>query len=127
MKISEIAERFGVSPSIIRYYERKGVLPPAVRNQYGYREYGDAELARVAFVTGARRLGCSFAEIQALIEMQERHHVPSSKLLVLVSQKLAEVDNEIERLRQIQTVLSRLHTHELKMLGIEPANPLPRD
>ncbi len=98
-----------------------GILPPPVRDQYGYRQYGEAELARVAFVTSARKLGCSFPEIKTLIDMQERHHVPSAKLLELLSRKLAEVDNEMERLQQIQSVLSRLHTHELKLLSSEPA------
>ncbi len=124
MKIGEIAERSGVSASIIRYYEYQGALPPAVRDQYGHRKYGDAELACIAFVTSARKLGCSFPEIQTMIEMHEKHHVPSSKLLILLAQKLAEVDNEMERLRQIQAVLSRLHTHELKLLGIEPPDPV---
>ncbi len=122
MRISEIAQRSGVSASIIRYYENKGVLPPAVRDQYGYRDYGDAELARIAFVTSARKLGCSFAEIQALVGIQEQHHVPSSQLLELLSRKLAYVEDEMERLRQVQTVLGRLHTHELKLLSGEMAN-----
>ncbi len=122
MRIGEIAQRSGVSASIIRYYENKGVLPPAVRDQYGYRDYGDAELARIAFVASARKLGCSFAEIQALIDMQERHHVPSSSLLELLSRKLQEVDSELERLRHIQGVLSRLHMHELKLLSGEAAS-----
>ncbi len=124
MKIGEIAERSGVSASIIRHYEHRGVLPPAVRNQYGHREYGDAELACIAFVTSARKLGCSFPEIQTMIEMQERHHVPSSKLLILLSRKLEDVDNEMERLRQIQSVLSRLHTHELNLLAVQKVSEL---
>ncbi len=64
MKIGEIAEQTGVSKSIIRYYEGKGVLPRAVRDSAGYRDHGDAELARIRFVTSARRLGCSFPEIR---------------------------------------------------------------
>ena len=123
MKIGDLAARFGVSPSIIRHYEHMGILPPPVRDRHGYREYGEGELARIAFVTSARKLGCSFPEIKTLIDMQERHHVPSAKLLELLSRKLAEVDNEMERLRQIQSILSRLHTHELQLLREEPANP----
>ncbi len=92
MKIGEIAERSGVSASIIRYYGCRGVLPPAVRDQHGYRGFGDAELARIAFVTSAR--------------------------------KLEEVDDEMERLRQIQAVLSRLHTHELNLLAVEKASEM---
>ncbi len=74
------------------HHEHRGVLPPAVWDEYGYREYGHAKLARIAFGTNAR--------------------------------KLAEVDNEMERLRQIQSVLSRLHTHELNLLAVEKASEM---
>jgi MerR family copper efflux transcriptional regulator len=109
MKIGEIAQQTGVSRSIIRYYEGKGVLPPVVRDASGYRDYGDAELRRIRLVTGARRLGCSFPEIKALIALQERHHIASSKLLELVAHKISEVDDEMERLRGIRAELLRLH------------------
>lgn len=121
MKIGEIAKRAGVSRSIIRYYESRGVLPTPRRDRSGYRSYGDAELARVRFVTGARRLGCSFPEIKALIALQDEHHVPSSKLLQLLATKMKEVEDEMERLRQLQAILSRLHTHGLSLVEAVPA------
>ncbi len=121
MRIGEIAQEAGVSRSIIRYYESKGVLPAAGRDEFGYRTYGEAELARIRFVTGARRLGCSFPEIKALIALQEDHHIPSSKLLKLLASMMKEVDDEMERLRQMQTVLGRLHTHELSLVQANPA------
>jgi DNA-binding transcriptional MerR regulator len=108
MKIGDIAKKTGVSKSIIRYYEDKGVLPPAVRTESGYRNYGAAELSRIRFVTGVRRLGCSFGEIRALIEMQQDHCVPEEQVLELVSTKLAEVDDELERLKQVRRELQRL-------------------
>jgi DNA-binding transcriptional MerR regulator len=55
MRIGEIAEQTGVSGYIIRYYESKGVLPRPGRDEFGYRSYGEAELASIRFVTGARR------------------------------------------------------------------------
>ncbi len=120
MLIGEIAQKTGVSRSIIRYYERKGVLPCALRDEFGYRVYGDAELERIRFVTGARRLGCSFAEIRALIDLQEDHNIPSSKLLKLLACKMQEVEDEMERLRQMQTILGRLHTHGLSLVQAQP-------
>ncbi len=121
MMIGEIAQKTGVSSSIIRYYERKGVLPRPGRDAFGYRLYGEAELARIQFVTGARRLGCSFPEIKALIALQEDHPIPSSRLLKLLRSMMKEVDDEMERLRQMQRVLGRLHTHELSLVQAKPA------
>jgi DNA-binding transcriptional MerR regulator len=115
MKIGEIAQQAGVSASIIRYYERKGVLPRATRDACGYRDYGAADLARVRLVRGARRLGCSFVEIQNIIAMQEEASIPASDLLELLEHKVVEVGDEIDRLRLVQTELSRLHNVALSL------------
>ncbi len=108
MKIGDIARRAGVSKSIIRYYEDKGVLPPAERSSSGYRDYGAAELARIRFVTGARRLGCTFKQIRAMIEIQDKHCLGEDHVMELVSSKITEVEDEMERLRHIQRELQRL-------------------
>src|SRR5512140_1784112 len=100
MKIGDIARQANVSKSIIRYYEGKGVLPRAGRDSAGYREYGDAELARIRFVTGARRLGCSFPQIRAMIELQDGNCVPEEQTLHLLSHKIMEVEDEVERLKR---------------------------
>ena len=38
MKIGEIAKAAGVSTSRIRFYERKGIIPPGARGSNGYRD-----------------------------------------------------------------------------------------
>jgi MerR family regulatory protein len=44
MKISEVAEKVGVSTKAIRFYEAAGVLPPAQRAANRYREYTESDL-----------------------------------------------------------------------------------
>lgn len=105
MKIGEIAQQTHVSKSIIRYYEDKGVLPHAVRDSAGYRDYGDAELKRIQMVTVARRLGWSFEAIQELIAMQDGQKAPSDELMEMLKCKIVEVEQEIERLRRVQCEL----------------------
>ncbi len=39
MKIGTIAEKSGVSPKAIRYYESIGLVRPADRRPNGYRSY----------------------------------------------------------------------------------------
>lgn len=46
MRISELAERTGVSPRLLRHYEARGLLCPA-RDAHGWRVYDEADRARV--------------------------------------------------------------------------------
>ena len=108
MRIGEIAQRTRVSKSIIRYYEDKGVLPRAVRDAAGYRDYGDVELARIQLVTMARRLGCSFEEIKELMAIRAGQESPSEQLLELLRDKIVQVEQEIDRLRHVQCELLEL-------------------
>ncbi|HSS35968.1 MAG TPA: MerR family transcriptional regulator [Patescibacteria group bacterium] len=57
MKVSELAQRAGIAPSAVRWYESVGILPPATRQPNGYREYADEDLARLRLVVSLRRLG----------------------------------------------------------------------
>ncbi len=108
MRIGEIAQKAHVSRSLIRYYEQTGILPRAARTSSGYREYGAADLARIQLVTGARRLGCSFAEIKALLDLQMTHDIPSADCLELLEHREIRVSEEMDRLRRVQMELSRL-------------------
>ena len=55
MKVSELAERAGIAPSAVRWYESVGVIPPAARQANGYREYAEEDLARLRLVVSLRR------------------------------------------------------------------------
>ena len=56
MRINELARRVGVATSAIRWYEQAGVLPAPARRDNGYRDYGQADLARLRLVVTLRRL-----------------------------------------------------------------------
>jgi arsenate reductase len=57
VRIAELARRSGVAASAVRWYEGTGVLPAPPRRDNGYREYGEADLARLRLVVALRRLG----------------------------------------------------------------------
>ena len=108
MKIGEIAQRTHVCRSIIRYFEDKGVLPPAVRNASGYRDYGQADLERIQLVTEIRRLGCSFAEIREIVQIWDEGRVPCEHVMELLDKKILEVGTEVERLQRVRRDLAEL-------------------
>jgi DNA-binding transcriptional MerR regulator len=57
VNVSTLARRAGISPSGVRWYEAAGILPRPVRRRNGYRDYDDADLARLTLVLTLRRLG----------------------------------------------------------------------
>lgn len=67
MTIGEIARRSGFSIRTLRFYERRGVLPPTARRPSGYRLYGDVELRRLAFIRQAKALGLTLEAIRELL------------------------------------------------------------
>jgi MerR family redox-sensitive transcriptional activator SoxR len=63
--IGELAERAGLAPSAIRYYESIGLLPEPYRVS-GQRRYGDDTLKRLEFIAAAQQAGFTLREIAEL-------------------------------------------------------------
>ncbi len=117
MRIGKIAEQAGVSASLIRYYERKGVLPRAERDGVWNRRYGDSDLKRIRLITGLRRLGCSFIEIRNTLALVDGQCAPSSEIVELLARKKQEVLCELDRLTYIQGELSQLQELAIAVSG----------
>jgi DNA-binding transcriptional MerR regulator len=66
--IGEAARRAGVSPDLVRYYERVGVLPRAPRTAGGFRFYSDETVARLIFVKNAIRFGFTSKELAGFLK-----------------------------------------------------------
>jgi MerR family redox-sensitive transcriptional activator SoxR len=62
LTIGETAERSGVAPSALRYYETQGLIR-ATRTTGNQRRYQRSTLRRVAFIRSAQRVGLSLEEI----------------------------------------------------------------
>jgi DNA-binding transcriptional MerR regulator len=57
MNVSEVARLAGIAPTAVRFYERRGVLPPAARLDNGYRDYTEGDLCPLRLVVSLRSLG----------------------------------------------------------------------
>jgi DNA-binding transcriptional MerR regulator len=106
LRVSDIADRAGVSPDAIRFYEREGLLPPAPRSPSGYREYDDSTVPRIRFIKGAQEMGLKLAEIRELLEIQDRGACPCGHTRALVERRIDEIDAEIKRLSDLRENLA---------------------
>jgi MerR family redox-sensitive transcriptional activator SoxR len=66
LTIGEVAERTGLSPSALRFYEREGLLR-SERTAGGQRRYPREVLRRVAFVRVAQSIGLDLEQITHML------------------------------------------------------------
>ena len=109
MQIKELAEKAGLSPKTIRYYEQIGVLPPPKRLPNGYRDYDETDLERLRFVVGARHLNFSLDDIGEILAMRDRRESPCGVVLALIQQKAAEISRRIAELQALEVELRQLY------------------
>ena len=108
--IGEVATRSGVSRKALRLYESAGILSAPSRTLAGYRVYGDETLAVLLFVTQARRLGFSLAEIKEIVALKRSGRLPCAHVRTLVSRKTEELDRTLRDLTALRKRLRDLLT-----------------
>lgn len=71
MKIGQVASEAGVSIDTVRFYERRGVLPPTPRTASGYRVFSEAAVTRIKLARRLQELGLTLDEITAALHAQQ--------------------------------------------------------
>lgn len=106
MKIGELAKRSGFTVETIRYYEREGLLPEAVRNlQNNYRQYQQKHLERLLFIRRCRALEMSHEEIRQLLTAKSEADVSCASVCQLIDKQLETVQQRIDELQALASEL----------------------
>lgn len=109
MTIGEVARRSGFTVKALRFYERRGLLPPSGRSPGGYRLYCEADLHRLEFIRQAKALGLALDAIRELVvsaRMPQRG-VTRSRLLRVLAERIAQTAGQIATLTRLQQELER--------------------
>ena len=104
----ELAKLTGVNRETIRFYERIGLLPPPERTAARYRVFGKSDLARIHFISNAKELGFTLAEIGELLAIADGEVRSCSKAKSIAIHRLAFVDSQLRSLRRLQKALRAL-------------------
>jgi DNA-binding transcriptional MerR regulator len=140
MRAGQVARAAGVGVESLRYYERRGLLPPPDRSLGGHRVYSDADVTRLRVIRAAARLGFTLAEIAELLDVGvHRHEVGpravsrarrrrEANLDTRIEGKLAEVRSRIDDLRVVESTLAAALTagcRDLDECAGSPECPIP--
>ena len=72
MQIGEVAQRTSLTVDAIRFYEKRKLLPKAVRSAGRFRVYGEGTIERLRFIRQMQGLGFSLREVGELIQLRKR-------------------------------------------------------
>jgi MerR family transcriptional regulator, copper efflux regulator len=118
LRVAELAERAGVAPSTVRFYERAGLISPARRAHNGYRMFDESALDELMFVQRAKGIGMSLEDIAGLVAAWPTGKCQSlqARLRTYVAGRINEVHKQQAELsafeHQLQTVHGRLSAHD---------------
>ena len=95
MNVKEAAKRAGASVRTLRYYEEIGLIFP-VREENGYRDYGDADIRRIRLIRAYRELKFSLEETKQLLDAprMERDAI-LEKQIAKLEERRQIIDNRI--------------------------------
>ena len=110
LTVGQLAARAGVRVDTVRFYERTGLLPRPRRTGGDHRRYGPADVDRLLFIRGARRLGLRLAEIRELTQARDTGTCPCGPAETLLREHVGEIDKEIARLTALRAELTGVLT-----------------
>jgi MerR family redox-sensitive transcriptional activator SoxR len=106
LSIGEVAERSGVAPSALRFYERRGLIA-STRTDGNQRRYDRAVLRRIALLQAGRAAGISLVEIRDALAGLPTSRTPSRADWERLSNRWRDdLDTRIETLQALRERLT---------------------
>jgi DNA-binding transcriptional MerR regulator len=106
LPIGQVARRAGVGVQTVRYYERRGLLPPPTRRHSGQRIYEPGAVDLLRAVKTAQRLGFTLSEIEEILRLSARQAPGSNALQERMREKVLEIDGKIADLHAMRERLA---------------------
>jgi MerR family transcriptional regulator, repressor of the yfmOP operon len=138
IRIGEVAERVGVTPRTIRYYEEIGLLPGGSRIKGAHRLYDDNDVERLTELTRLRDLlNLSLDDLKELVEAEEARAVLRRRLtqtssdeerVEIIEAALPHIDRQLALVRRQKRELENLESElvEKRKRGLRSLRELSR-
>ena len=108
MNIGKAAKLAGLTVKTVRYYSDIGIIKPLIDNNTGYRSFSEPDLAKLQFISKARKFDFSLDECRELLSLYEHTDRTSKEVKALTLEKIAEIDAKLSELNMLRKQLSTL-------------------
>ena len=105
LKISELAQRSGLTVRALHHYDAIGLLSPSVRTDSGARQYGQQDLIRLHRIQALKALGYALPAIR--INLDD----PSIQPLEIIERQIRVLDEQARIAQELRARLQHLAAH----------------
>jgi MerR family transcriptional regulator, thiopeptide resistance regulator len=99
-RITDLARRYGLSRSTLLYYDRIGLLSPALRDPANYRSYSEADRERLESICTLKRSGLDIDGIRTILD------TAADDSTAVLQNRLRQISAEIQALQTKQRLLA---------------------
>lgn len=117
---SVLAKRSNVPLFTVRYYTRIGLLKPSRDLRNGYKVYKPSDKDRLKFITSAKDLGFTLAEIEEILGHAAHGDSPCPMVREIVEKRIEENKAKIREMKRLQKRLENAADQWKSMTDSEP-------
>lgn len=98
LTIGQVARAARVSTSMLRFYEREGLLVAARRTTAGYRLYPRTAIQALLFIHRAQRLGFSLRDVHLFLQGRTDRKLRGATVAGIAEQRFLEIERRLTEL-----------------------------
>lgn len=102
MTAAVLAKRADVPVFTVRYYTRIGLLKPSRDLSNGYKIYKQSDKERLQFISAAKELGFTLAEIEDILDHAAHSNSPCPMVREIVEKRIEENKQKIREMKRLQ-------------------------
>ena len=108
LNIGKAAKLSNLTVKTVRYYADIGLVSPVKNNNTGYRDFSEDDVARLQFVSKARKFNFSIQECEELLSLYSNKNRSSKEVKALTLEKISEINVKLLELKDLKKQLSFL-------------------
>ena len=108
LNIGKAAKLSNLTVKTVRYYADIGLVSPVKNSKTGYRDFSEDDVARLQFVSKARKFNFSIQECEELLSLYSDKKRSSREVKALTLEKISEINVKLLELKDLKKQLSFL-------------------
>ena len=108
LNIGKAAKLSNLTVKTVRYYADIGLVSPVKNDKTGYRDFSEDDVARLQFVSKARKFNFTIQECEELLSLYSDKDRSSREVKSLTLEKISEIDAKLFELKELRQQLSFL-------------------
>ncbi|PCI40290.1 MAG: heavy metal-responsive transcriptional regulator [Elusimicrobia bacterium] len=128
LRTGSLARKAGVGLQTILYYDKRGLVKPNSRTEFGHRLYEEAAVRTIRFIKNAQSLGFTLDDISTLLHYRGRKNSGSASVRRKTQLRLEAIRAELKEIksreRRLSTILNQCSGGKTKVEGCPILNAI---